>query len=152
MFGASKSDGSETSQMISSGIALRCPLCPAIGAQTISEGLTIMDVAVFAKLAELRETPSDDQTNARFEVIEILYGESILVDRALTDHAHAGHQKHRFGGFGWRNGIDLEIDSKMKHFPLPSSFSLLLLPPISSFPLQPFAFLVPLLQSSQPAW
>lgn len=59
-----------------------CPLCPAIGAQTIGEGLTSMDVAAFVRLSELREDPADDQAsdqaNAQFEIVEVLFGEAAL--------------------------------------------------------------------------
>lgn len=55
-----------------------CPLCPAIGAQTIGEGLTTSDVSVFVKLLELREEPAEKQPNARFEIIDVLFGEAML--------------------------------------------------------------------------
>lgn len=57
-----------------------CPLCPAIGAQTIGEGLATSDVAVIARLVERREEPAADQRNARFQVVTFLVGDETQLD------------------------------------------------------------------------
>lgn len=70
-----------------------CPLCPAIGAQTIGEGLTSMDVAVFAKLVERSGDSSDGQAKATFEIQEVLFGEPALKGERSIEFDYYGAQE-----------------------------------------------------------
>lgn len=58
--------------------ATNCPLCPAIGAQTIGEELSKMDITVFAKLTKLGTDVDPEDPVATFEVLDVIKGAELL--------------------------------------------------------------------------